>query len=160
MFVVACGDDDEAEEDITDITPVGTKDATPTPAATDSGAGGPPAPAEPSLDEELTEISRGDLEATIGPGGSYAIDPEALAAEAGAEDVCSNFQFDFSWQVTEPYPPDGTALSWKYEGGSGQVQVASGPAGNQAVGCGLISAVNEGPGPITVAVKYAMGALQ
>ncbi len=65
---IACGGDDGPAESV-DVTPVGTKDATPTPAAIDPGGGAPP-PVEPELDEELTEVTRGDLEAAIEPGAS------------------------------------------------------------------------------------------
>ena len=158
-LIVACGGDDSGNQQVTDITPVGTKDSTPTPVPSDAGPGGAPAPVTPELDEELTEITTGDLQVTIEPGGSYDIDPEAIAAEAGASDVCANFQFDFSWQITDPYPADGTSLSWEFEGERGSFEVAKGPAGNQAVGCGLLSAENQGGVAITVAMKYAIGAL-
>jgi hypothetical protein len=155
-FAIACGgDDDGTEGEAVDVTPVGTKEATPEPAPVDPG-NGVPEPVEPELDEELTEIARGDLEAVIDPGGSYEIDPEGIAADSGALDPCANFQFDFSWQITDPYPPDGTALSWKFANDTSEFEIASGPSGNQSVGCGLLRAENGGAAPITVAIKYAI----
>ena len=160
LAFAACGDDDDgADPTFGGVTPVGTKDTTPTPVS-DGGDGGPPPPAEPELDEELTEITRGEQTASIEPGIVHEIDPQALSLEAGVEPNCENFQFDFSWQVTEPYPPDGVMLAWRFEREEGAVDVASGPAGNQAVGCGLLSAENRGAGAITVAIKYAIGAVQ
>jgi hypothetical protein len=159
VFVTLACSGDDGPQDSVDVTPVGTKDATPTPDTADPSAGAP-APVEPELDEELTEVTRGTLEATIAPGTSYAIEPESIAADAGTLDACDdNFQFDFSWQISEPYPPDDTALAWVRQGESGAFDVAAGPAGNQAVGCGTLTAENRGPSSIVVAVKYAIGVL-
>jgi hypothetical protein len=160
--VLACGGGDDApDQTLGAVTPVGTKDTTPTPPPdAGDGSGGPPVPVDPELDEELTLVTEGELDAVIDAGGSYDIDPTALASEAGAEPDCANLQFDFSWQVTDPYPPDGVALVWQLDREGNLVQVASGAAGNQAVPCGALNAVNQGAGPITVAIKYLIGALQ
>ena len=155
LFAACSGDDDGGAS--VDVTPVGTKDATPTPGPIASGAGAPK-PVDPQLDEELTEVARDELEAAIDPGGSYEINPEALAEDAGVTDACDNFQFDFSWQVTDPYPPDGVSLSWQFDNDSEQFEVASGPAGNQSVGCGLLRAENRGEQTTVLAIKYAIGA--
>ncbi len=159
-LVLACGGDDGDGGQLTGITPVGTKESTPTPGPSSGGPAVAPDPVTPELDEELTAITTGDLQATIGPGGTYEIDPEALAAAAGASDVCENFQFDFSWQIVDPYPVTGVALTWLFDSEQGSVEVASGPAGNQAVGCGSLTARNGGAAPLSVAVKYAIGARQ
>jgi hypothetical protein len=159
-FGVACGgdDDNDPQETLGDVTPVGTKEATPTPLQ-GGGNGGPPAPVEPELDEQLVEVTRGDREALIEPGEAYSLDPIAVAADAGQSPSCDNLQFDFSWQVTDPYPPDGVTLAWTLERDGTAVEVASGPAGNQAIGCGTISAENRGAAAITVAMKYLIGTL-
>jgi hypothetical protein len=151
----ACSGDDDGGASV-DVTPVGTKEATPTPGPIASGAGAPE-PVDPQLDEELTEVARGELEATIDPGGSYEINPETLAEDAGVTDACDNFQFDFSWQISDPYPSDGGSLSWQFDNSSQQFEVASGSAGNQSVGCGLLRAENRGERAIFVAIKYAIG---
>jgi hypothetical protein len=158
LAAVACsGDDDSAEETLGAVSPVGTKDPEATTAAPAPGDG-PPAPAEPELDEQLTEVARGELTADIEPGGAYQMDPLVLAQETGQAPDCGNLQFDFSWQVVDPYPPDGVALSWQFTRPEGTVEVANGPAGNQAVGCGTLAPTNEGSAPISVAIKYAIGA--
>jgi hypothetical protein len=157
-LLAACGgDDDETTDGLGSITPIGTKDTTPTPPP--ANGNGAPAPVEPELDEQLAEITRGDLEATIEPGGAYDLDPETLVLGAGSSASCDNLQFDFSWQITDPYPPEGAGLAWQIQRDSGPVTVASGPAGNQAVGCGLLQATNTGSVPFTVAIKYLIGAL-
>lgn len=158
--VAACGGGGEAPgETLGEVTAVGTKEATPTTAGAD-GDGGPPAPADPELDEALTLVTSGELEATIEPGGAYSIDPLQLAAEAGAEPNCDNLQFDFSWQVIDPWPADGVGLAWQLDRSGNLVTVASGAAGNQAVPCGTLAAANQGATAITVAVKYLIGALE
>ena len=159
-FSAACGgDDDEPRATLGEVTPVGTKEATPTPAEGGGGSGGPPAPAEPELDEQLVEVTRGDREAIIEPGQGYSLDPIAVAADAGQSPSCENLQFDFSWQVTDPYPTDGVALAWTLDREGTAVEVAGGPAGNQAVGCGTVNAENRGAAAITVAIKYLIGTL-
>jgi hypothetical protein len=153
-------DDDGPEGTLGAVTPVGTKDPEATTAAPVDPGGGPPPPAEPELDEQLTEVTRGELSADIEPGGQYPLDPLVIAQGAGQAPDCNNLQFDFSWQVVDPYPPDGVALSWQFTRAEGTVEVASRPAGNQAVGCGTLAATNEGSAPISVAIKYAIGAFQ
>jgi hypothetical protein len=160
LLLAACGDDDDAPEGTLGATPIGTKDATVTAAPDGDGGAEPPDPVEPELDEELTEITRADLDAAIEPGTAYELDPESLSVDAGVEPNCANFQFDFSWQVTEPFPPDGVTLAWRFEREGGAIDVASGPAGNQAVGCGILRAENRGAAPVTVAIRYAIGAVQ
>lgn len=158
----ACGGDDDDGGSV-NITPAGTKDAsiTPTPAGTDdgNGGGGPPAPPDPQIKEELTETARGELEAVIEPGGSYEIDTEALAIESGNAAPCDNFQFGFAWQVTDPYPPDGVSLSWQIEREGSLIEVASRADGQQALGCTGLVATNDGGSTITVAIKYAIGGI-
>lgn len=159
-LAVACGGSgDEPQATLGGVTPVGTKEATPTPGDGGGGGGGPPAPVEPELDEELVEVTRGGREAFIEPGQAYLLDAIAVAADAGQSPSCDNLQFDFSWQVTDPYPTDGVTLAWTLDHDGTAVEVASGPAGNQAVGCGTISAENRGEAAITVAIKFLIGSL-
>ncbi len=157
-LAAACGGGDD-ERTPTDtpgaLTPVGTKDATPTPLAT--GGVVPPAPADPTLDEELTEIASGSFDETIAGGDSWSIDTEAFAEDGS---LCTNFAFDFTWQVQDPFPPDGVDLIWQFTRAAGTVEVANGPAGEQSVGCGVLEALNRGAGTITVAIRYRVGAIE
>jgi len=160
-LAVACGDDDAAAPADTagGLTPVGTKEATPTPLAPDSAdpPAGPPAPAEPTLDEELAEIASGSFEETIAAGDSWSVDTAAFAED---ESLCANFAFDFTWQVQDPFPPAGVDLIWQFTRAAGTVEVAGGPAGEQSVGCGLLEALNRGDGEIVMAIRYRVGAIQ
>lgn len=155
---LACSGDDDASGPTAVITPAGTKDETPTPAP--NGGGPAPSPADPQLDEDLQELTSGELEATVEPGGTYEIDPLAITETAvGSTPPCENFAFDFTWQVTDPYPPDDVQLVWRFIRDEGDVDIANAPAGEQTIGCGLLDAVNNGRTAITVAVRYRVGAI-
>jgi hypothetical protein len=160
-LAAACGGNDDATPTDTAgvLTPVGTKDATLTPLASDGD--GPPVPADPTLDEELTELTYGEAEQTIEPGASWPLQTlEITTAETGTEPSCGNFAFDFTWQVQDPYPPDAVDLAWQFTRDGSTFEVAAGPAGEQAVGCGLLEALNRGSGPVTVAIRYRAGAIE
>lgn len=154
----ACGGDDKPSGT---IAPIGTKSGSPTASADDTPvAGGTiPEPADPTLDEALTLITSGDVTAHLAPGETYSFDPQAIAQQVGSAPSCDNLQFDFTWQVQDPYPPDNVALQWQIERNGAKVKVAEGPSGEQSVGCDAVEALNNGPDPIAVAVKYKLGGL-
>ena len=160
-FAGACGDDDDSTPTGSpdNLTPAGTKDETPTPASGDGGEA--PDPADPTLDEQLTELTSGELEQTVQPGESWELDVVAITEEAiDEEPVCTNFAFEFTWQVQDPYPPDGVDLRWNLTRESSTIEVSSGPAGEQTVGCGMLGGMNAGSAPFTVALRYRVGAIQ
>jgi len=163
-LAVACGGDDDGATP-TDtpggLTPVGTKDATPTPSSITGPDLGAPAPADPTLDEELTEITSGSLLEGIPPGIVIQLDPLGITGvETERTPPCDNFAFDFTWQVQTPYPPDGVDLVWRFIRDGEAIEVATGPAGEQAIGCGLLEAENRGAELITVAIRYRIGAIE
>jgi hypothetical protein len=160
-LAAACGDDDDSTPTGSpdNLTPAGTKDETPTPPSGNGGVA--PDPSDPVLDEQLTELTAGDLEQTIQPGESWELDVVAITQEATDEEpVCTNFAFDFTWQVQDPYPPDGVDLRWNLTREASTIEVSSGPAGEQTVGCGLLEGTNAGSAPFTVALRYRVGAIQ
>ena len=142
------------------ISPVGTKASTPTPTPEDTGpqtGGDVPTPAEPTLDEALTELASGDHTADLDPGGVDQIDPQTLVEGSPS---CTNFEFDFTWQVVDPYPPDGVDLQWVMERDNGDtVDISHDPSGEQSVGCNVVRVLNNGSSPISVAIKYKIGGL-
>lgn len=154
-LAAACGGDSETTPTDTPggLTPVGTKDATPTLLPTVTGA---PTPVDPTLDEELTEIASGNFDETIAAGSSWSIDTAAIAGDA----PCTNFAFDFTWQLQDPFPPDGVDLVWQFTREAGTVEVANGPDGEQSVGCGVLEALNRGAGTIALAIIYRAGAIE
>jgi hypothetical protein len=103
------------------------------------------------------EIGSDSFDETITAGDSWSIDTETFADDGS---LCTNFAFDFTWQVQDPYPPDGVELIWQFTRAAGTVEVASGPAGEQSVGCGVLEALNRGAGAITVAIRYRIGAIE
>ncbi|HEY5638802.1 MAG TPA: hypothetical protein VIW01_01985 [Dehalococcoidia bacterium] len=160
-LAAACGGDGDTTPTLTPggLTPVGTKDATPTPLASDES--GPPAPADPTLDEELTQITSGSLLEAIAPGTVIQFDPLGIAGEdTGRTPPCDNFAFDFTWQVQDPYPPAGVNLVWQFIRDGDAIEVAAGPAGEQTIGCGLLEAENRGSMLVTVAIRYRIGAIE
>lgn len=163
-LAAACGSDDDAAtptDTLGGLTPVGTKDATPTPSSITGPGSGAPAPADPTLDEELTEITSGSLLETLPPGTVFEIDPLGIAGtDTGQTPSCDNFAFDFTWQVQSPYPPDGVDLVWRFIRDGEVIEVATGPAGEQTIGCGLLEAENRGSTGITVAIRYRIGAIE
>lgn len=157
-LTIACGDDDKPSAT---VAPIGTKSGSPTdtPEAAPTDSGAIPDPAEPTLDEELTFITSGDVTADIAPGETYSFDPQTIAADVGSTFSCDNLQFGFTWQVQDPYPPDGVTLQWQIERNGAPVKVAEGPSGEQSVGCDIVEVLNSGPDSVVVAVKYKLGGL-
>jgi hypothetical protein len=162
LLTAACGggDDDAGPTDV--FTPAGTKEETPTPAPADGSNGGvAPAPSDPQLDEQLTEITAGELEAVVDPGSRYTIDGLQITQDAvGEAPPCANFAFDFTWQVQEPFPPDNVQIAWTFERMGGTVEIGQGPAGEQQVGCGVLYLDNNGSETVRVAIRYRVGAIQ
>jgi hypothetical protein len=120
------------------------------------GGNGAPDPATPTLDEALREIASGDLSADVQPGQMYNIDPQSLVTNPPA---CTNFQFDFTWQVSDPYPANGVDLQWQIQRNGAAVKIAEATSGEQSIGCYSLQAVNAGSAPISVAIKYKIGGL-
>lgn len=158
-LIIACGGDDGPTAT---VGPIGTKSGAPTASAEPTPVDGgvvAPAPAEPTLDEALTLLASGEVTADVTPGEVYPFDPQAIAETAGSTPSCDNFQFDFTWQVQDPYPPDNVTLQWQIERSGADVKVAEGVSGEQSIGCDTIDLVNTGTDAITVAVKYKIGGL-
>ena len=154
---VACGGGSSGPTAV--VSPIGTKAGTPTPtpvATVAPGGNGAPDPITPTLDEALTEIASGDLTADVQPGQTYNIDPQSLVTSPPS---CTNFEFDFTWQVSDPYPPDGVDLKWQIQRNGAGVKIAEAASGEQSVGCDSLQALNAGSAPISVAIKYKIGGL-
>jgi hypothetical protein len=154
---VACGGGSSGPTAV--VSPIGTKAGTPTPTPTATVApigNGAPLPIEPTLNEALTETASGDLTADVQPGQTYSVDPQSLVTGSPS---CTNFEFDFTWQVTDPYPPDGVDLQWQIQRNGAGVKIAEATSGEQSIGCDPLQALNAGSAPISVAIKYKIGGL-
>jgi len=166
LAVAACGGDDAGSQGVdgsaTPISPAGTKAAT---AAPGSPSAEPvaPTPPPPTLKAELEKFGEGQLTAAVAAGGAYQLDPAPLIeAHDGSAPSCSSgsVSFAFTWQVSDPYPPDNVSLTWQLSRAGRSVKVAEGPFGDIIVPCGLLEAVNQGPAHITVDIRYAIGAVR
>jgi hypothetical protein len=159
LLVAACGGDEGSGDGTgVPVTAVGTKEPTPEAGTSILGeAGDAPSPVDPDLDEELTEIARDGFDTTLDPGTQYEVDPLSLATSAAASVSCDAFQFDFSWQITDPYPSDTAIVEWFIIRDTGDIKIAGGPSGNQAVGCDILRVVNSSGETVTLSVKYAIG---
>ena len=166
LLAAACGGDDagsqNADRSATPISPAGTKAATAGPGSP-SGQPVAPTPPPPTLKAELDKFGEGQLTADIAAGGAYDLDPAPLiVARGGSAPSCSNgnVSFAFTWQVSDPYPPDNVSLTWQLSRAGRSVKVAEGPFGDIIVPCGMLEAVNQGPADITVQIRYAIGAVR
>jgi hypothetical protein len=158
LALCACGGGSNGPTAV--VSPVGTKATTPTPTPEDTSSqtgGDVPTPADPTLDEALTEFASGDHTADLQPGGVDRVDPLTLVQ--GTPPACANFEFDFTWQVVDPYPPDGVDLLWQIDRGSDPVTISTDTSGEQSVGCDNVQVLNNGSSPVSVAIKYKIGGL-
>lgn len=175
VALAACGDDDDtgdgASPSATESASASPSDGTSaSPSATGGGAatatpasGGSPAPDAPVpvLDANTKKIGEGTISFVLVPGQSSPIDPIGLPLPAGATPPpCAAFVFSFGWQVTKPNPPGDAKVTFKIDRQGVVEQVASGASGTASVGCGLLTAVNEGDGEMSVSMHYFQGEIQ
>jgi hypothetical protein len=66
--------------------------------------------------------------------------------------------FSFGWQVTKANPSGEARVTFKIDRRCCG-EVASG-GGTASVGCGLLTAVNEGEGEVSVSMHYLQGEIQ
>lgn len=176
VALTACGDDDDtgdgaspsATGPVSSASPSG--DASASPSSTGSGAAtatlapsGSPAPDAPVpvLDANTRKIGEGTISFVLIPGQSSPIDPIGLPLPAGATPPpCASFVFAFGWQITKPNPPGEAKVTFKIDRQGAVEQVAAGASGTSSVGCGLLTAVNEGDGEISVSMHYFQGEIQ
>jgi hypothetical protein len=164
LLAAGCGGDGGSGVDrsVTPLSPAGTKAAAVSPGSP-SGQPVAPTPPPPTLKAELDKFGEGQLTAEIAAGGAYDLDPAPLiVARGGSAPSCSsgNVSFAFTWQVSDPYPPDNVSLTWQLSRAGRSVKVAEGPFGDIVVPCGPLEAVNQGPADITVQIRYAIGAVR
>lgn len=144
---IACGGDDDSSDPSASASPTTTAVATPPPLA------------DPQLPSGLREVARGDLgEIEVPVGGVYYIDPRTLAARGTIAPPCEGFVFAFSWQLNDPYPPEEESFEWQVQRDGGNASLSTDEGGQESVGCESLQAVNKGEEPLTVEVRYVIGA--
>jgi hypothetical protein len=72
---------------------------------------------------------------------------------------CAALVFYLSWQVRNPYPPNGIDVEvyWMRQGGKDLL--GEGPSGHASGGCGEFQVVNTSDVWVTVEVRYVIGKL-
>jgi hypothetical protein len=106
-------------------------------------------------------LALGEMNLTLGAGDAYPFDPIDLGVQQGIEvPPCAAFVFMFGWQVRHPYPPENVNLKFRWTRMGSVETIGEDPSGTQSVGCGGIEVVNDGPGPISVEVRYGIGEMQ
>ena len=130
----------------------GTAIASPTPTPE------PPHAAKLEFGPDIKELYRDDTEIPIAAGASYGFDNLALAGKRGVQaPPCPAFMFLLSWQVRQPYPPDGVDLRIETLSMDNPTEIASGTSGNVSVGCAYVQIVNNSDVDVAVEMRYGFG---
>ena len=137
-------------------SPNGTEPAGETPRPASSA----PTPVKPALDAGVQQVGEGTISFVLVPNGQFSIDGLGLIQPGTEPPPCAAFVFAFSWQITDPYPPGDSQVTWQIIAQDSRDDVASGAAGTASVGCGQLIASNNGPDQIGVSVHYVQGAIQ
>ena len=105
----------------------------------DSKATPTPTLAPPPIDPRLASSGEGSVVLNVAAGARQAIDPLALARQAGTPPTCADFVFLFSFRSDKP-----VSFVMNRQGGADTV-VSTKTDGQASVsGCILLEAVNEG----------------
>ena len=99
---------------------------------------------------------------TVPAGGVRSWDGFVLSRAAGydAEPPCAAFAVGLSWQIWEPYPPDGARVEWRQFRQGSEVAAGAGESGVVAArGCGVYEVSNPGAVDVRVAIRIAADTL-
>jgi hypothetical protein len=135
----------------------GEPTAAPTAEPTEPGAEAPEA-APVELEPGVALVEEGSFDLAIAPRGSSEIDPLALAGDEAP--ACAGLVFAFSWQVQDPYPPDGVQLRVTGTRMGATVDLGEGPAGTSSIGCFAIEFISDSDIALTVQIRYAAGSIE
>ena len=165
-LLAACGGGNGNEEPTS--TPGAEATGEPTSGPTEAPAEPTEAPTEPSaeapeaapvaLDPGVAPVEEGSFDLAIAPHGSSEIDPLALAGDNAP--ACAGLVFAFSWQVQDPYPPDGVQLRVTGTRMGATVDLGEGPSGTSSIGCFAIAFINDSDVAVTVQIRYAAGSIE
>jgi hypothetical protein len=163
-FAAGCSDGDgDADPTATLLAPTAAPTEPPAeptatlpPNPTPAGVVIPEAPALPP-EAGITVHQQGTLDLTIAARGASEIDPLALVGDA--EVPCAALSVGFSWQVQDPYPPEGVDLRITGVRMGAEVDLGDGAVGTSSVGCFALIFHNDSDFPIQVEVRYAAGSI-
>jgi len=102
----------------------------------------------------VQQIGEGTINFVLVANGQFPIDGLGLIQPGTEAPPCAAFVFAFNWQITDPYPPGDSQVTWEIIAQDNRNEVASGAAGTASVGCGQLIALNNGPDQIGVSVHY------
>jgi hypothetical protein len=121
---------------------------------TSPAAGEAPAAPAPEVDPSLEVLDTGELNLHIGAGQKYGFEPLELA---GLEPPpCAAFVFLLGWQVQDPYPPEGVALTIASTRMGSSETIDEETSGTASLGCGYVEVSNRSAFTISVQVRYAI----
>jgi len=162
-----CGGDGEETAESPSASPTEFASETPrdteTPASTSTAAPEATATPEPPhaaaivVETGQTILDEKAFEVTLAPGESRAFDARDFSAELGVSITsCLDMSFYLSWQVRQPYPPDGVDLEF-YEALRGaRLLIVEGVSGQFTRGaCVAFEAVNNSAVEVAVELRYA-----
>lgn len=178
LLIAACGDDDDEAgngsvsptaggspsatngDETPDASPDGTEQPVPTLTLSPTSNAPTPTPRAPSLDAGVKKIGEGTMTFSLVPGSQFPVDGYGLIQPGTTPPSCAAFVFAFTWQVTDPFPPGANRVTWRITRQDGTEDVGSGAAGTATVGCGQLTATNDGADAISVSVWYVQGETQ
>lgn len=177
LLIVGCGGGDGEVDATPTSTSAGTATATeamatatatpetpaPVPVATETPAP-TPTPEEPphagpiETDPGIDSLGEGVVQPVVPDGGVFNMDPVNAAEDLGiAPPPCAALVFYLTWQVRDPYPPDGVDLELYSTRMGGTELVGTGPSGEASRGCGEIQVRNSSGFEVAVEIRYAIG---
>lgn len=163
VLLAACGDDGGTDVTVTPTTtatPSASPSSSPTAAASPSPEAEAPHAAPIELDPGVKSLTENVQLPVLQPKASHNLDPVALAEGMGiTPPPCAALVFYLSWQVRNPYPPNGIDVEvyWMRQGGKDLL--GEGPSGQASSGCGEFQVVNNSDVWVTVEVRYVIGKL-
>jgi hypothetical protein len=138
-------------------TPSPVPAATETPAPTPTTAE-PPHAAPIEVDPGINNLGEGIIQPVVTPGGVFNLDPINAALGLGiTPPPCAGLVFYLTWQVRDPYPPDGVDLELYWTRMGGTELIGAGPSGQASHGCGEIQVRNNSAFEVAVEIRYAIG---
>ncbi|MFQ6019429.1 MAG: hypothetical protein ACE5KW_01590 [Dehalococcoidia bacterium] len=156
LVLAACGEDGAITSPTPPLTPTLAPTVTPTPTA-----GEAPRAAPVRVRPGQKRLGGSVLELVLEPGGNRGLNPVELARGVGIiPPPCASLLFLFSWQVRQPYPPGDIILQFVWTRMGQSDLVAEATSGQAKAGCGLVEAVSNSDGEVTLELRYVIAEAQ
>jgi hypothetical protein len=110
------------------------------------------------VDPGVNNLGEGVIQPVVAAGGVFNLDPVDAALDLGiAPPPCAGFVFYLTWQVCDPYPPEGVDIELYWTRMGGTELIGAGPSGQASRGCGEIQVRNNSAFEVAVEIRYAIG---